>query len=107
MQFYLHFTPHTKIKSKYIVLCAQSCPTLCGPMDCSPPGSSAHAIFQARILELEWVPFPTPEDLLDPKIKPTSPVSPALAGADSSPLALPLALTSLSSQSYGFSSSHG
>ena len=32
---------------------AQSCPTLCNPMDCSPPGSSVHAILQARILE--WV----------------------------------------------------
>ena len=31
----------------------QSCPTLCDPMDCSPPGSSIHGIFQARILE--WV----------------------------------------------------
>ena len=29
------------------------CPTLCGPVDCSLPGSSAHGIFQARILE--WV----------------------------------------------------
>ena len=29
------------------------CPTLCDPMDCSPPGSSAHGIFLARILE--WV----------------------------------------------------
>ena len=28
---------------------AQSCPTLSGPMDCSPPGSSVHGIFQARI----------------------------------------------------------
>ena len=32
---------------------AQSCPTLCDPMDCSLPGSSVHGIFQAR--ELEWV----------------------------------------------------
>ena len=32
---------------------AQSCLTLCNPMDCSPPGSSVHGIFQARILE--WV----------------------------------------------------
>ena len=32
---------------------AQSCPTLCSPMDCSLPGSSVHGIFQARILE--WV----------------------------------------------------
>ena len=29
----------------------QSCPTLCDPMDCSPPGSSIHGIFQARLLE--------------------------------------------------------
>ena len=35
------------------VLVAQSCPTLCDPMDCSVPGSSVHGIFQARILE--WV----------------------------------------------------
>ena len=32
---------------------AQSCPTLCGPMDCSLPCSSVHGIFQARVLE--WV----------------------------------------------------
>ena len=32
---------------------AQSCPTLCNPMDCSPPGSSVHDISEARILE--WV----------------------------------------------------
>ena len=30
---------------------AQSCPTLCDPMDCSPPASSVHGILQARILE--------------------------------------------------------
>ena len=30
---------------------AQSCPTLCDPVDCSPPGSSVHGILQARILE--------------------------------------------------------
>ena len=35
------------------MLAAQSCPTLYNPMDCSPPGSSVHEIFQARILE--WV----------------------------------------------------
>ena len=37
-------------------LVAQSCLTLCDPMDCSPPGSSVHGILQARILE--WVAFP-------------------------------------------------
>ena len=31
----------------------QSCPTLCDPMDCSPPGSSLHGIFQAIVLE--WI----------------------------------------------------
>ena len=34
-------------------VCAQLCPTLCDPMDCSPPGASVHGILQARILE--WV----------------------------------------------------
>ena len=34
-------------------LVAQSCPTLCDPMDCSLPGFSVHGIFQARVLE--WV----------------------------------------------------
>ena len=32
---------------------AQSCPTLSDLMDCSPPGSSIHEIFQARVLD--WV----------------------------------------------------
>ena len=31
----------------------QLCPTLCDPIDCSPPGSSIHGIFQARVLE--WI----------------------------------------------------
>ena len=35
------------------MLVAQLCPALCDPMDCNPPGSSVHEIFQARILE--WV----------------------------------------------------
>ena len=37
----------------YACLHALSCPTLCDPMDCSPPGSSVHRIFQTRILK--WV----------------------------------------------------
>ena len=36
-----------------VCMSAQSCLTLCDPMDCSPPTSSAHGILQARILE--WV----------------------------------------------------
>ena len=38
-----------KVKSESEV--AQSCPTVSDPMDCSPPGSSIHGIFQARVLE--------------------------------------------------------
>ena len=55
---------------------AQSCLTLCNPMDCSLPGSSIHGIFQARILE--WVAISSPGDLPDPGIKPLSPVAFAL-----------------------------
>ena len=38
-------------------LVAQSCPTLCDPMDCSLPGSSVHGIFQARVLERVAISF--------------------------------------------------
>ena len=58
----------------------QSCPTFCDPMDCNPPGSSAHGILQARILEWIAMPFPSPGDLPDPGVEPTSLMSPALAG---------------------------
>ena len=55
------------------VLCfiTQSCPTLCYSMDCSPPGSSVHGIYQARIRV--GLPFPSPGDLLNPGIEPRSP----------------------------------
>ena len=36
---------------------AQSCPTLRDPMDCSPPGSSVHGVFQARVLEWGAIAF--------------------------------------------------
>ena len=42
-----------EINRRLFLEVAQSCPTLCYPVDCSPPGSSAHGILQARILE--WV----------------------------------------------------
>ena len=35
----------------------QSCPTLCDSMDCSPPGSTIHGIFQARVLEWSAIAF--------------------------------------------------
>ena len=49
-----HYTKATKFKFCGLLSeVVQSCPTLCDPMDCSPPGSSVHGILQARILE--WV----------------------------------------------------
>ena len=51
-----HVRPHAS-GMKVKVLVAQSCLTLCNPMDCSLPGSSIHGIFQARILEWVTIPF--------------------------------------------------
>ena len=39
----------------YVREVAQSCPTLCDPMDCSLPGSSVHGIFQAIVLECHFL----------------------------------------------------
>ena len=44
-----------KVKSESEV--AQLCLTLSDPMDCSPPGSSTHGIFQARVLEWGAIAF--------------------------------------------------
>ena len=43
----------------------QSCPTLCNPKDCSPPGPSVHGTLQARILE--WVAMPSSRGCSQPK----------------------------------------
>ena len=56
----------------------QSCLTLFNPLDCSPPGSFAHGILQARILE--WVAISYSRDSSGTVIEPTSLVSPAVAG---------------------------
>ena len=58
------------------------CPIICDPIDCSLPGSSVHAISQARILE--WVAISFSRGSPNPGIKPVSPVTPALQ-ADSLP----------------------
>ena len=50
---------------------AQLCPTLCDPMDGSPPCSSVHGILQARLLE--WVAISFSRDLPDPGIELGSP----------------------------------
>ena len=42
-----------RLVAAVVVLVVQLCPTLCDPMDCSPPGSPVYRTFQARILE--WV----------------------------------------------------
>ena len=59
------------------MLVAQLCLTLCDPMDCSPPGSSVHGIFQARILE--WVASSFSRASSQPKDKTWISLSPALA----------------------------
>ena len=63
------------------VLCAkslQSCPTLCDPMDHSPPGSFVHGILQARILE--WVAMPSSKGSSQPRDWTVSLTFAALAG---------------------------
>ena len=62
----------------YMNMSAQSCPTLCNPLDYNLPGFSVHGISQARILE--WVAISFSRDLPDPGIEPMSPEYPVLAG---------------------------
>ena len=60
MCVYTHIYTYTYNVCVCACVCAkllQSCPTLCNPMDCSPPGSSVHGILQARILE--WIAMPS------------------------------------------------
>ena len=56
-----------------LCLVAQSCPTLCHPMDCSLPGSSVHGNSPGKN---NWsgLPCPTPRDLHKPRIEPRSPI---------------------------------
>ena len=63
------FAPWKKSYDKPKV--AQSCPTLCNPMDCSLPGISSMGFFRQEF----WsgLPLPSPEDLPDPGIEPRSP----------------------------------
>ena len=63
-----------QLSSQPVHLCpvTRLSPTPCDAMDRSPPGSSVHGVVQAK----NWskLPFPPPEDLPDPGIKPMSPV---------------------------------
>jgi len=57
----------THMQDRQLCVCSltQLCLTLCDPMDCSPPGSSAHGILQARILE--WVAMPSSRGSSQPR----------------------------------------
>ena len=72
-------------KQKYVCVClvTHSCLTLCDPLDCNPPGSSVHEIFQARILV--WVAISFSRRSSQPRVEPVPPASHALQ-ADSSPV---------------------
>ena len=61
----------------YLHVCAQSCPTPYDPMVAHQP-----PLFIGFFRQECWtgLPFPSPEDVPDPGIEPTFPVSPALAG---------------------------
>ena len=76
------YTQHTQeCMLKYIYTCCMhshfSHVWLCGPVDGSPPGSSVHGIFQARILE--WVAISSSRDLPNPGLEPVSLAYPVLA----------------------------
>ena len=57
---------------------AQSCLTLCDPMDCSQPGSSAQGILQGRILE--WVAMPSSRGSSRPRDQTHISCCPCIAG---------------------------
>ena len=97
--FFFFFYFKERANNIYILdvhACAKSlwsCPTLFDSMDCSPPASSVPWILQARLLQ--WVGMPSSRDLPDPRIEPTSPVTPVLQVALShwrNPLGLLLVL---------------
>ena len=57
---------------------SHSCPTLCDPMDYSPPGSSVHGILQVRVLG--WSAMPSSRGSAWPRDPAQSPVFPTLIG---------------------------
>ena len=56
-EFLGHGTDRKQPVISVCVLVTQSCPTLCDPMNCSPPGSFVRGILQARILEQVAISF--------------------------------------------------
>ena len=72
MPFYLIFILISTILLLHMcVLAPQLCPTLCDPMNCSPPGSSIHGFSRQEYWSEQ--PIPSPGDLPYPGIKPRSP----------------------------------
>ena len=79
---------HSLFLKQYIYSCpknnhisclhAQQCTTFYDPIDCSPPGSSVHGIFQARLLE--WVAISFSREPSQPRDQTYVPASPALKG---------------------------
>ena len=68
----------SKLRSELACSVTQSCLTLCDPMNCSTPGSFAHRIFQARILE--WVAMPSSQGSFPPRDRTESLRPPVLGG---------------------------
>ena len=66
----------THVRAKSV----QLCPAHCNRLNCSPPGSSVHGILQVRTHSPCGLPWPPPGEYFNPGIKPTSLLSPALAG---------------------------
>ena len=68
---------HWATRNGWVVL-TQSCPALCGHVDCSLPGSSVHGVLQRECWSEQ--PFLSPGDFPDPGLEPASSVPPTLAG---------------------------
>ena len=64
---YISFWRRKSLITNRVSKVAQSCPTLCDPMDCSLPGSSVPGILQARILE--WVAVSFSRESSQPRVQ--------------------------------------
>ena len=84
MLFFIFWKNNCIVNEDIMCLVTQSCLILCNPMDCNPPGSSAHGD-SPRQEYWSGILFPLPGDLPNPGIEPRSPAS----QADSLPSELP------------------
>ena len=55
--FFTFLTVVDNLKSESEIEVAQSCPTLCDPVNCRLPGFSIHGILQAKVLEWDAIAF--------------------------------------------------